>query len=284
MPATAFSTVAQVLHIKTGDPVAVFAHRGGYHCEKMDNIPENSIPNVEKAISMGFDGYETDLWVTADGKFIIHHDDTLDRTTTGTGSVTALTLQQLRKLNLKYPSGKVSSEKIPTFRELLEKAQGRILFLVELKGKAPEHFHDLLKIIRETKSADKVLFWIDYNEEYLTLYEQYQEAGIKEVHSNILWRARNLEQFQDIAKRFNPRMVDLPATRAELAAERKQDIIPERHLALVETVQKAGINVLASKIGTNAYLELLLAKNVKAYMTRSPEVQLVHLIDKGLHH
>ena len=65
-----------------------------------------SLANVEKAIRMGFDGYETDLWRKSDGQFVVHHDGTLDRTTTGSGRVSDHSLEQIRQLKLKYPSGR----------------------------------------------------------------------------------------------------------------------------------------------------------------------------------
>ncbi|MCZ6619058.1 MAG: glycerophosphodiester phosphodiesterase family protein, partial [Gammaproteobacteria bacterium] len=198
MTTRSYSTVDEVLSIKSDGPIALFAHRGGYHCEEKDSAPENSIPNLNKAIGMGFDGYETDLWTSADGEFLIHHDLTLDRTTTGTGDVTSITFEESRQLKLVYPSGKVSAERIPTFRELLLAARGRILFLVELKGVAPERFPELVDITRETNSTDQVLFWIDWTEDYAKLFEQHLNSGMGEVRTRVLWRARHMEALEDI--------------------------------------------------------------------------------------
>jgi glycerophosphoryl diester phosphodiesterase len=51
--------------------------------------------------------------VTADGRLVVLHDATVDRTTDGTGEVAALTLDELRRLD----AGR--GERVPTFAEVL---------------------------------------------------------------------------------------------------------------------------------------------------------------------
>jgi glycerophosphoryl diester phosphodiesterase len=284
-----YATIHELLGAKPDSPIALFAHRGGYHCEEMDAAPENSISNLEKLIRMGFDGYETDMWTTADGKFLIHHDATLDRTTTGTGEVSSITFEESRRLRLKYPSGKVSTEHIPTFRELLLAGRGRTLFLVELKGGSPERFPDLVDIARETGSIDHVLFWIDWSADYASLYEQHLRSGMREVRTNVLWRARSIEALEDIVNKFDPIMVDIPPTLPELSKERGYrgyllGILPKQHLSLVEAAQDHGIKVLVSRVTTNSYLDGLQSRGVQVFMSRAPEIQLTYLIKNGLHH
>ena len=58
--------------------VIVVAHRADWR-----NFPENSLAAIQSAIDMGVDMVELDLQRTRDGKLILMHDDTLDRTTTG---------------------------------------------------------------------------------------------------------------------------------------------------------------------------------------------------------
>ena len=88
-----------------------FAHRG------MSEIcPENTIPAYEMASKNNFYGVETDVAVTSDGQFILMHDDTIDRTTTGTGRVESLTYGYIKSLTINggnnytlYPGTKVPS-------------------------------------------------------------------------------------------------------------------------------------------------------------------------------
>lgn len=89
--------------------IFVAAHRGW-----KDKYPENTIAAFQAALDIGVDQIETDVRVTKDGKLVLFHDPTVERTTNGTGRVCDYTLEDLQKLD----AG--NGEKIPTFREFLE--------------------------------------------------------------------------------------------------------------------------------------------------------------------
>lgn len=79
--------------INTSKDVKYVAHRG------LSAIaPENTIPAYELAGKAGFWGAETDIMPTSDGQWVLMHDDTVDRTTNGTGTVASMTLDQIRAL------------------------------------------------------------------------------------------------------------------------------------------------------------------------------------------
>lgn len=78
--------------------------------------PENSIRSFELAGQQNYWGCETDVCETADGELVAIHDETVDRTTNGTGRVIDMTLAQVRELTIR----KSLDLKIPTFREYLE--------------------------------------------------------------------------------------------------------------------------------------------------------------------
>ena len=103
--------------------VMIFAHRGNWR-----NSAENSVQAFQDCIDEGLDGIEVDLQMTKDGVLVIMHDDTLDRTTTGSGKVADHTMDELRKLNLLTPIGVKTRQKIPTFEEILRLARIRYLF------------------------------------------------------------------------------------------------------------------------------------------------------------
>ena len=67
------------------------AHRG-----HQENSPENSLKSIQDAINEGIEMAEIDIRQTKDGKFVLMHDSTLDRTTNGSGDVTDYTLQELK--------------------------------------------------------------------------------------------------------------------------------------------------------------------------------------------
>ena len=75
----------------------VMAHRGGGGL-----WPENTLYAFERATEIGADVIETEIQSTADDNLVFIHDETIDRTTNGTGSVNSFTLRELKKLDAGY--------------------------------------------------------------------------------------------------------------------------------------------------------------------------------------
>ena len=282
--ASKFHTVDKMIRAGDEGQVALFAHRGGFHCEEADKAPENSLATIEKSVRMGFDGYETDLWRTSDGHYVIHHDGTLDRTTTGTGRVSEHSLEQIQKLHLKYPSGKVSQEKVPTLQEFLLRCKGRIIPLIEPKGVSHEHFQEILQIVKEEGLTGQVLFWATWKQESIEIYEKHLNSGWDEIRKCLVWRVKTYEEFQDLIARFRPLLVDLAPPMKRMELEKLfSSLPPKKHLALVDKVIPTKTNVMVSRIITNSYLDILYERGVRVFMSRNPEPQLLHLVEKGLH-
>ena len=282
---TRTQTVDDLLQRAAAGETVMFAHRGGRTCEEIDGAPENSVKNVTKAIRMGFDGCETDLWRTADGKFVIHHDPTLDRTTTGSGNVRDATFEQLRKLRLKYSTGRVSEQTIPTLEELLAAGGGRMVFLVELMGTTSRYFPEILDIVKSGGWTDHVMYWIAYNAESVKHCERFLAEGIEEVKTDVVWRVRSPQQFEEVFAKFGPRLIDLRAgTPANGWSEKTyKNLLPQAHLALVEAAMERPVGIMVSRLRINPYLELLYERGVRIFMSRNPERQLVYLIETGRH-
>ena len=107
----------------------VVAHRGA-----SGHAPENTFAAFTKAIEMGADAIEIDVHQTADGRIVVIHDDTLERTTDGRGSVASKTLKELQKLDAgSWFSPAFAGERIPVFSEFLELAKGKVGIIVEVK-------------------------------------------------------------------------------------------------------------------------------------------------------
>lgn len=106
------------------------AHRGatGY-------APENTIAAFDKGVEMKADYIEIDVQRNKDGELVIIHDNTVDRTTDGTGYVKDLTFEQIRELDAgSWKGEQFTGEKIPTFDEILDRYHGRTGILIELKS------------------------------------------------------------------------------------------------------------------------------------------------------
>jgi glycerophosphoryl diester phosphodiesterase len=93
---------------RPGAPPLVLGHRGF-----RARFPENTILAFKKALSFGAEGIECDLQKSADGRFVIIHDETVDRVSGQRGSVGAMSFEALRRLDLG------AGEKIPSLEELL---------------------------------------------------------------------------------------------------------------------------------------------------------------------
>jgi glycerophosphoryl diester phosphodiesterase len=90
----------------------IIAHRGA-HRGRSGPVPENTMAAFRNAVDLGADRLELDVQMTKDGELVVIHDETVDRTTNGTGRVADLTLAEIRALD----AGQ--GERVPTFKEVL---------------------------------------------------------------------------------------------------------------------------------------------------------------------
>ncbi|NQW21024.1 MAG: hypothetical protein HQ477_09965 [Chloroflexi bacterium] len=128
-----------------GNVFTLIAHRGSSY-----DAPENTFEAFDLALDLGFNNFETDVQLTSDGKAVLIHDDTLDRTTDTTGLVAETGIAKVKSLNaglwfegpedgagvrgpLAYPEAFV-----PTLDEFLERYAGKAHVHLELKSSQPE--------------------------------------------------------------------------------------------------------------------------------------------------
>lgn len=146
--------------------IMVAAHRGDWR-----NAPENSIPALLNSIKMGVDIMELDLNRTKDGHLIVLHDRTLDRSTTGKGKPEEYTLEEIKKFRLRNGLGRPTKNLIPTFKEMLEIARGKILIDVD---KGYDYFPQVIKELKETGTLNQAIVnIISENPSYSEIVKQY---------------------------------------------------------------------------------------------------------------
>ncbi len=87
----------------------------------------------KQALEDGADILETDVHLSKDGVFMLIHDDTIDRTTNGTGAVADMTVEELRQFSASYGRAEFESERIPTLAELVEIIPEDCALALELK-------------------------------------------------------------------------------------------------------------------------------------------------------
>lgn len=143
--------------------VWVASHRGDWIY-----APENSTTALEHAIFFGSDLIETDVRLTKDGKIIMMHDATVDRTTNGKGNIADLTLAEIKELRLRNNFGGLTDLKVPTLEEYIELAKNKILLYLDKAGyDLPGHeqghlVKELLKILRANNAIEQSVFVLDW--------------------------------------------------------------------------------------------------------------------------
>ncbi|CAG9584151.1 putative glycerophosphoryl diester phosphodiesterase [Leishmania major strain Friedlin] len=130
-------------------PVCVACHRGDWR-----NYVENTLEAVESCIQMGADIVEVDVWRTSDGALILMHDETLDRTTNGTGRVCDHTLAEVRALRLKDGLGNMTEFTVPTVEEVLLLAKDRAILNLD---KADVYLDELYPLLVKTGMVEQTI-------------------------------------------------------------------------------------------------------------------------------
>ncbi|EOZ97205.1 Glycerophosphoryl diester phosphodiesterase [Indibacter alkaliphilus LW1] len=143
----------------------VSAHRGGPY----PGFPENCIETFENTLRHTASILEFDVALTKDSVKVLMHDNTLDRTTNGSGKVIDKTYEEIKALRLKDNEGKLTDFTIPTLEEVLEWGRGKTLFTVDVKREVPFEM-----VVDEIKKAQA--------EPYAAVITYSAEAA-KEVHA-----------------------------------------------------------------------------------------------------
>jgi glycerophosphoryl diester phosphodiesterase len=107
----------------------VSAHRGG----PRKGFPENCIATFENTLRHAPAILEIDPHYTKDGKIVLMHDPTLNRTSNGTGKISDYTLEELKKLRLKDTEGNLTDYQMPTLDEALQWARGKTILVIDAK-------------------------------------------------------------------------------------------------------------------------------------------------------
>lgn len=136
-------------------PVSAFmviAHRGA-----SSYAPENTFAAFDLAIQMGVRHIELDVESTSDGHIVVIHDDTVDRTTNGSGPVTNHTLATLQALDAgSWFGAGFAGERIPAFDEVLRRYKGRVHIHTEIKGHSTYLSQRTADLVRQQGMVEQV--------------------------------------------------------------------------------------------------------------------------------
>jgi glycerophosphoryl diester phosphodiesterase len=249
------------------DRVLVAAHRAAHAA-----YPENSVAAMKEAIRLGADIIETDIRETKDGVLIIMHDKTIDRTTTGKGLVAEKTYAELQQVFLLH-DGKATSEKIPTFREVLELVKGKVMLDIDYKAEGKRAARSATRLLRKTRMEKQSLFF---------LYDYRDAPALRRMNKKIQFMTRAYSR-EDVDGIFE-QGIRVPVIHAD------DKFYSD---SLMGVIRGKGIRLWMNALGKYEKLEtekkdsgfdaLLRMRHTNIIQTNFPEELITYLKARGLH-
>lgn len=144
----------------------IAAHRGG------DQPVENAIETFERTLG-GAPGpvlLEVDVRRTSDGTLVLMHDETLDRTTTGSGPVASVDVAAFQKLQLKDEGGRVLEARPPTLKRALDWSKGKAILELDVKRGTP--FPEVIAAVRAAGAENRVVIIVYTVEDAVAVHRQ----------------------------------------------------------------------------------------------------------------
>lgn len=213
--------------------------------------------SFRRAIELGATFIETDLQISRDGRLVAIHDDTLERTTNGTGLVSSCTLEELRRLDAgSWYGPEFAGERIPTLQEILDLArEADVVFYLELKpDTAWGAEHVLVATMRAGREAARTL--------------------VLSFSTAVLATVRRLDPilmcgflFDDLAAAQPDPVTCALRAGARQLAPRGNLVTP----ALIEHAHREGLQMVAWTVNETEQMRALIASGVDGIMTDYPD-------------
>jgi glycerophosphoryl diester phosphodiesterase len=155
LPALWLLVVPAISFAAGREQTSIVAHRG-----LLRHAPENTLANFRACLELRL-GFEFDVRRTKDGHLVCIHDETVDRTTDGTGTASEMTLEQIRRLDAGTGfDPRFAGERVPTVEEVLklvaEYRRHDVLVAVDLKAEDVEA--DVVRLAERHEVLDRLLF------------------------------------------------------------------------------------------------------------------------------
>lgn len=226
------------------DRPLVFAHRGG-----MALGPENTIQTFDAGMKTGADGLELDVHLSADGVVVVHHDRTLDRTTTGSGPVAAKTAAELAALN------------VPTLPDVLQRyPDARVI--VEMKEDSAALGYAVARDVKAAGAVDRVCAAGFGTSAVCAARAVLPEMASSASHAEV-WRALRRTWCRWPLRRCTWLGYQVPET-----AGRLRVVTPR----FVRYAHEAGLRVQVWTVDTEAEMRRLLDWGVDALISNRPDL------------
>jgi glycerophosphoryl diester phosphodiesterase len=158
--------------------VEIVAHRGASY-----DAPENTVASAQLAWENRADAVELDIWLTKDGQLAVIHDGNTKRTTGRDAKISALTLEEVRKLDAgSWKNPKYAGEKIPTLDEMLATLPAGKRIFIEIKT-GPEGVPALVATLQRNHITGPQAVIISFN------FDSIRAAKKALPHHAALWLA-----------------------------------------------------------------------------------------------
>ncbi len=252
-----------------GKKFIIAAHRGD-----SGEYPENSLESFQAAAKLDVDMIETDLHLTKDHHLVVFHDDSVDRTTDGTGKIKDLTLDELKELNIGYNFTKDGGKTFPfrnkplrilTIEELFQSFPN-IVFNFDLKDNDPNAAVKLSELIKEYNFAKKVVvasFHPHIIEKFRKLSPNVITAAHpKEIRSTLLLQKTKLWRFK---KNFPFDVYEMPPM-----YNQRQLVTPQ----FIKNVHRKNLPILLWTINERHDMEKYIKMGVDGIFTDYPSLLL----------
>lgn len=221
----------------------VIGHRGA-----MGHETENSLASIQKALDLGVDMIEIDVFKISSGEIVVFHDDTVDRLTNGPGKIEEYNIFELKRLILD------GGHKIPMLQDVLKLIDNKVALNIELKG---------------ADMSDRVNFIMDY---YI---KQKNWSPENFIISSFNWdelramRKINGEVAIAVLTEENP--IDAIPVAKELNAVAINPYFKNLDAVVANEIREAGFKIYTWTVNEPADIDAMKQINVDGIITNFPE-------------
>ena len=227
------------------------AHRGA-----SAYAPENTMAAFEKAVEVGADVLEMDLHLTLDNELVVIHDDSLDRTTDGHGTVYKRSLEELKRLDAGRWFGEgFAGQRIPMLDEVLDRYVGKVPLALEVKaGSAffPGIEERVVSALRRHSAIGQTA---------VASFDHYALERLKEIEPSLRTAALLVGRPVSISAIAGPGKADAMALEASLVTRTE-----------VEACRAAGLQLVVWVVNEPAQMRYFIDLGVDGIITDRPDL------------
>ena len=227
------------------------AHRGASAL-----APENTIAAFERAVELGAGVIELDLHMSQDGELVVIHDDTLDRTTDGSGPVHQRSLAELMRLDAGRWFGEgFAGQRIPRLDEVLDRFAGKVPLALEVKAGStffPGIEEKVVSALRERAAIDHAA---------VASFDHYALRRLKEIEPTIRTAALLVGRPVSVSAIAGPAKADGLALEASFVTKTE-----------VEACRAAGLQIVVWVVNEPAQMRHFINLGVDGIITDRPDL------------